>query len=251
MKVLFITLFLFLTQLTAVEASATKKIVEKINEAAKPVKFKGGKIFEMNSNKKQLLFTLKAELKKPQKDLNIFISSYIDSDKNEVLTEEAHFLKFDLQKYIIDQKQLNEKYELQISEGKMHFMVQKDGKTEVKTRDLPSNLVVGPSFVPFLQNNWSDIQAKKKVGAQLAVLDFMDTFSFEFQKIRDEKFEGASAVVVRMKPESSLVSSVVRPVYFLVKSDGSKILELKGRMLPKRKVGLRWEDLEGEAVFTY
>lgn len=251
MKVFFIMLFFFVSQVFTNETFAAKKIVEKVSQAAKPVKFKGGKIFEINSNKKQLLFTLKAELKKPQKDVNIFISSYIDLNKNEILTEEAHFLKFDLQKYIIDQKQLNEKYELQISEGKMHFTVQKDGKTEAKTRDLPSNLVVGPSFVPFLQSNWTEIQAQKKVGAQLAVLDFMDTFSFEFQKIRDEKFGGDNAVLVRMKPESSLVSSVVRPVYFLVKADGSKILELKGRMLPKRKVGSRWEDLEAEAVFTY
>lgn len=217
----------------------------------KKIKFRGGQIFELDSNKNKLLFTIKADLKKLKKDIVVFISSYIDTDKNEVMTEEAQFQKFDLQKYIIKQHQLNEVYELSIVGDKMHFYKTKAGEMEEKTKILPPNLIVGPSFVPFLQKNWTDLQDKKIIEAELAVLDYMSTFSFEFEKLRDEKHEGQDVVIVRMKPANTLVSSVVRPVYFIMKNDGSQILEIKGRMLPKRKIGSRWEDFEGEAVFSY
>lgn len=214
-------------------------------------KFRGGKIYEINTEKKKLLFTIKAELKKPKKDRSIFVSTYIDTEKNEVMNEEAHFVDLELQKYIIKQKQLNEIYELDISDGKMHFYKTKKGEIEKKTKILPPNLIIGPSFVPFLQSKWIDIQDKKVIEAELAVLDYMSTFSFEFEKIREEKYKGKDVVIVRMKPGNTLVASVVRPVYFIVKNDGSQILEIKGRMLPKIKVGSRLEDFEGEAVFTY
>lgn len=123
--------------------------------------------------------------------------------------------------------------------------------SEKKTRDLPANLIIGPSFVPFLKQHWVEIQEQKKVGAALAVLDYMDTFSFVFEKMRDSKSEGRDTVIVRMKPYNIFISSFVSPIYFVVKADGSRIMQLKGRMLPKRKIGTHWEDFDGEAVFTY
>lgn len=218
---------------------------------SKDLRFRGGNIYELNSDKKKLLFTMEADLKKPTQYTTIFSSAYFDTEKNEVMTEEASFDHLNLQKYVIYQKQLNEKYELEILEGKMFFSVTKNGEVEKKTRDLTANLLIGPSFVPFLQQRWVEIQAYKKVEAALAVVDHMDTFSFQFEKIRDEKLGSKNTVIVRMKPVNTLVSSLVRPVYFVVEPDGSRIIELKGRMLPKRKVNDRWEDFEGEAVFTY
>ena len=219
--------------------------------ASKPAAFQGGKIYELNSNRKKLLFTLNAKLRSPDKETSIFFSSYLDTEQNEALTEEAVFNKFQLQKYVIHQSQLNETYELDVAENKMTFLIVKNGHTEKKTRDLPVNLVIGPSFVPFLHQHWSEIQSGKKVLAQLAVLERMDTYSFEFEKLRDAKSGNEEAMLIRMKPSNSFVSAVVRPVYFVVKADGSRIFELKGRMLPKQKVGGHWQDFEGEAVFSY
>lgn len=220
-------------------------------QSSPAAKFRGGKIYELNSDRKKLLFTLKAELFKPKKNINIFKSKYINTEKKEILTEEAHFKKEDLQKYVIDQKQLNEKYVLEVIAEEIKFSVTKNGKTEIRSRKLPENLVIGPSFVPFLKGHWSDIQSNKIVEANLAALEHMDTFGFQFEKLRDEIIDGKNAVIVRMKPANTLVSSMVRPIYFSVAADGSKIYELKGRMLPKVKVNGRWEDLEAEAVFIY
>ena len=217
----------------------------------KEASFQGGKIYELNSEKRHLLFTMNAELTKLANGISVFKSSYVDPKNNEVLTEEATFELLNLQNYTIDQKQLNESYQLKIADGKMHFSVTKDGKTNQKIRALPKNLIIGPSFVPFLELHWHEVQAKKKVQAELAMLDYMDTFSFEFEKIRDSKVEGTDVVIVRMNPHNSLLASIVRPIYFVVNVQGTQILELKGRMLPKKKIGTRWKDFEAEAIFTY
>lgn len=212
--------------------------------------FRGGKIYEMNSGRKKPLFTMNADLK-TEKGLTVFNSSYIDSDNVEALTEEAIFEKLKLQKYAVNQKQLGESYSLNITGDNMVFEVNRQGEVKTKSRKLPPNLVIGPFFVPFLLAHWPQLLKGEKVRAELAVLEQMDYFGFVFEKIRDTSVNGIAAVLVRMKPYSSLVASVVRPIYFTVKPDGSAIIELKGRMLPKNKIGTRFVDFEGEAVFSY
>lgn len=213
--------------------------------------FRGGKIYELNSGRKKPLFTMNADLK-TEKGLTVFNSSYIDRDNVEALTEEAVFEKLKLQKYAVNQKQLGESYSLNIAGENMVFEVTKQGgEVKTKSRKLPTNLIIGPFFVPFMLQHWPQLMKGEKVRAELAVLEQMDYFGFVFEKIRDTSVNGIAAVLVRMKPYSTLVSSIVRPIYFTVKSDGSAIIELKGRMLPKNKIGKRFVDFEGEAVFSY
>lgn len=230
--------------LFSVAALAKSKVAKKSEG------FRGGKIYELNSGRKNALFTMNADLR-TEKGLTVFNSSYIDRDNVEVLTEEAVFEKLKLQKYVINQKQLGESYSLNVTGDTMVFEVTKQGEIKTKSRKLPTNLIIGPFFVPFMQQHWPQLLRGEKVRAELAVLEHMDHFSFVFEKIRDKSVNGIVAVLVRMKPRSSLVSSIVRPIYFTVKADGSAIIELKGRMLPKSKIGSRFVDFEGEAVFSY
>jgi hypothetical protein len=209
---------------------------------------KGAKFYDLK--KKSLLFTMVAGLASPSKDVNVFSSRYFDLEGGEILTEEAIFNKVALQKYVVHQRQLNEVHELEITSGNMNFKVTKNGITTEKNRALPDNLVVGPSFVPFLQQHWALIQSGKKLEAQLAVPERMDFYSFEFEKVLSPEAV-ANTVTVRFRPSSTLVASVVRPLYFTLSADGTKILNIRGRLLPKLKKGSRWQDFDGEAMFTY
>jgi hypothetical protein len=215
--------------------------------------FKGGKVYEAGSQRKKLLFTIHADLLAPNPTTRTFVSRYVDGQGKEALTEQATFESFKLQKYTIHQEQLGETYELTVVGRKMRFRNSKLGKTEIQEqeRDLPENLVIGPSFVPFLQQHWGELQRGDKVKAQLAVLEREDTYGFEFVKLRETKFDEQSAIVIRMNPTSSMVSAVVRPTYFTVAVDGSRILQIIGRMLPKLKAESRWVNFKGEAVFNY
>ena len=208
-----------------------------------------GKILELNSANKSAIFTLNSQLRTMATGFKIFKSTYLDASKKEAMKEEASFNQFALQKYVVHQLQLNEVYELSVADGKMNFSITKNGAVKKKTRELQENLIIGPSFVPFLQQHWGEVQSGKKVLAQLAVLEQMDTFTFEFEKVSATKEVVEGPVTVRMKANSSLISAFVRPVYIVVKPDGSRILEIRGHMLPKQKVGSRWEDFDGDAFF--
>jgi hypothetical protein len=213
--------------------------------------FKGGTVYEVGSQRKRLLFTIHADLLVPRPTTRTFISKYVDAQGKEAMTERATFENLKLQKYTIQQEQLGETYELTVIGRKIRFLSSKQGKPEIQERDLPENLVVGPSFVPFLQQHWHELERGEKVKAQLAALDRKDTYGFEFVKTRETKFGEQNAFVIKMSPTSSMVAAVVRPTYFTVTVDGSRILQIIGRMLPKLRVGSRWVDFEGEAVFNY
>ncbi len=225
-------------------------VLAKPEEKKKAEGLRGGKIYAMNSDYKKPLFTMNAELQ-TEKGLTVFNSSYLDNNNVEALTEEAVFEKFQLQKYTVNQKQLGETYSLNITGDSMVFTVTQRGEVRSKTRKLPPYLIIGPSFVPFMVQHWPKLLKGEKVRAELAVLEQLDYFAFVFEKLRSTSVNGQAAVLIRMRPHNSLVSAIVRPVYFTVKADGSAIIELKGRMLPKNKIGSRFVDFEGEAIFSY
>jgi hypothetical protein len=211
------------------------------------VERRGGNIYDLSTGEN--LFKIEANIK-PGKDGHIFFESlYLDNNKQEVMTEEAYFYQMRLQRYVVRQNQLNEDYELKVKNNKLQFSIRKNGIVKTKETDLPDNLVIGPSFVPFFQQHWKEIMSEKKVPVRLAVLDYMDTFGFEFEKVKSEN--ETHSVLVRMRATSIFVAAMVNPVYFLVQSDGSKIIEMKGRMLVKIKDGNSLRDFEGRAVFTY
>lgn len=213
--------------------------------------FKGGKIFELESQQKKLLFTLQAELLAPDSKTRTFSSRYFDEKGRLAMTERASFKNLKLQSYMVTQEQLGESYELRVERARLLFRVTRAGRTDTSDMALPENLVIGPSFVPFLQAHWGTLQRQERVKAQLAVLDRRDTYGFEFKKVRETEFLGQPATVIRMSPVSIIVSAVVRPTYFTVTPDGARILEIRGRMLPKLRVGERWVDFDGDAVFIY
>jgi hypothetical protein len=54
-----------------------------------------------------------------------------------------------------------------------------------------------------------------------------------------------------MKPTSFIIAGIVDPLIFSIERDTVKLLELKGRTLPKKKVGNKWKDLDAEIVYSY
>lgn len=248
MKRIVLLLFLTASVATGAGSSGAAKLIGSVTgKSAEPRPIKsGGNIYDLVTGKN--LFTIEAEIKPTNEGQMFFSSRYLDADNKEAMTEEAYYNQMKLQKYTLKQTQLNEVYELNVNDKKMTFTIQKNGATKAVTKVAPENLLVGPSFVPFLQKHWKEITSSKKVKANLAVMDYMDTLGFEFEMMDSGDVRG---ITVRMRPTNVIISAVVNPIYFLVQNDGAKILELKGPMLVKLKVGNSWEDFDGRAVFTY
>ncbi len=222
-------------------------------------RFRGGTIYEIGSDRHHILFSLRADLQAPAPSRRVFTSSYFDDHGHMALRETATFENLQLQDYEIQQFQLGEIYRLSARRGKLRYTtIGKEG-TQMREEDLPTNLVIGPSFVPFIQAHWAELKAGKSVDARLAVPERRETVGFTFQFDRDRTVEKDELLgkghpdiaVIRMKPSSLFIAAVVKPVYFVFLDDGSRLLELTGRMLPKLRSGNGWKDFDAEAVFTY
>ncbi|MFN7728679.1 MAG: hypothetical protein ACK5P7_05955 [Bdellovibrio sp.] len=70
-------------------------------------------------------------------------------------------------------------------------------------------------------------------------------------KTGEEDVSGQKALVLRMKPSSFIIAALVKPIIFKYASDGSRLLEMNGRVAPKQKSGDSFKDLDAEVVYFY
>ena len=138
----------------------------------------------------------------------------------------------------------------------MLFTWEGKGKTETETETLDPEkpLLVAPTTVPYLKQNWTQLMKGETLSARFAVLDRRETVGFKFFKVSAEDSGQPfrpDRVVIRMKPTSLIISALVKPLHFVFDSQGVHLLELEGRLPPKRKKGDQWKDWDYHAIYQY
>jgi hypothetical protein len=58
-------------------------------------------------------------------------------------------------------------------------------------------------------------------------------------------------IVAKMKPTSMIIAALVKPLYFYFDKASGKMVEFRGRVLPKLKDGDKFKDLDAETVYSY
>lgn len=210
----------------------------------------GGNAFEQNSNKGKQLFTLAVtELNPEGSEIEAI---YKDMEGNVLVTEKSTLQGSNLVKLEIDHKQLGQKGIIEVKEGKAFFTkVMADGKSTTKDEKIGKTFVVSTTFRKFVKDNWEAISGGKTVEFRYGVWDRQETVGFEVFKTGSEKNGDQDVVVLKMKPSSFLIAALVKPIIFKFNADGSRMLELNGRVAPKKKDGNSWKDLDAELIYTY
>ncbi len=212
--------------------------------------FKTAEIFEAGSEKSKLLFKVKRE--DTIKDGKTFVKVTTSTpDGKEAVVEEAVVTGATVSSYAIHQKQLNHEGKIEARDGKVFFTYTEEGKTDTDDEKLADNMIVGATTIEFLQKNWAAILKGDTVDARYASADRKETVGFKFFKSGRQAVNGQDAVVVTMKPSSIIIAAIVKPLLFFLSMDGQRLLELRGRVVPKQNVGGKWKDLDAEIVYTY
>lgn len=210
------------------------------------------KLYKMDSKKEKLLFLFKSEKEMKGDQLNK--TSTYTSPKGEIaVIEKTTVVNGKVTHYERDQRQLNEKGSVTIKGKTITFSYTKKGKTKTDTETLTDNFLIGPVIVDYLQKHWKKILAGAELNVRLAVVNRLETVGFSYKKEKEMKVNGTDAVVVKMTPTSWAISLLVDPLFFTLSKKEARLLELKGRTVPKRLTprNKKWKDLDVEAYYEY
>jgi len=116
-----------------------------------------------------------------------------------------------------------------INGGKLElFKVTREKGEQTKALDLPEGAVAADSgFNHLVQDNLPRMLAGETVPFHLVVAGKLDAFSFRGRKVRDDSFEGAPAVLLRVEPDS-LLRLLVDPLDLLYDPATRRLLEYRG-----------------------
>ncbi|GIL18862.1 MAG: hypothetical protein BroJett040_26130 [Oligoflexia bacterium] len=210
-----------------------------------------GTLFELDSNQQKKIYTY-SNTQIEKDGLTDQTVTYKDLNGAELFVEKsvlkgAEFIKLELTHY-----QLSENATVEIKDGRVYFTkILAGGKVKKSDEKLGKNFVISANFSRFIKENWADILAGKEVSFRFGSWERMETVGFEIFKVSEEKKNGQDLVVLKMKPSSFVIAALVKPLFFKFTSDGSRLIEMKGRVPLKQKSGDTWKDLDAEVVYSY
>lgn len=202
--------------------------------------------FELGSGKTKKIYSM-AITEAPEGDL-VKVTSTITDASQQVVQVETTWLKGDqIHKIELDQKQLGAQARIEVGEKEVKFSKTIDSKTKEDSEKRKDTFVATLNFQKFVRSRWADIAAGKNVEFRYAVWDRMETIGFAIKKTGGE----GDHVILTMKPSSMIIAALVNPLEFKWAADGSRLLEMKGRIAPKKKEGAKWKDQDAEVVYFY
>jgi hypothetical protein len=173
---------------------------------------------------------------------------YSDTAGNIVATETATYEGDKVVKMELDQKQTGEQGNFTIKDGKIFFTYTKDGKTKTDDEKLEPNNISSDEIAPYLVKNWEKLMKGDTIDIRFPVIARQETVGFKFFKDRDDE----KNVYIKMKPTSIVIAAIVNPLLFKMEKDGEhRVLEVDGRVTPKKKEGDSWKDLDALFVLKY
>ena len=206
-----------------------------------------GTLYRRGSEKKELLFSLKAE-RKPE----LWADHYFDAKGADAVIERVFLKDGQAQRYEFDDKQQQGLGTLEVQEKTLKLSWAQDGKTKTKTVDRPDNLTFGPLYPEFLRQNFDKLLKGDKVLGTVPVLskDHLMTAELAFQ--RKPKLEhGDGKICISMKPANWFVALFFPPIDLYFNAKTQVLEDVHGMSLLKEKIKGDWKMTEVDLFYEY
>lgn len=207
-------------------------------------------VYERGSHRTKKLFTLDVQWEK-QGDSDVAIATYKDMNGEPAVIEKSVLKGSRVEQVDFEQRQENATATITYSNDSAHFKLTENGKTQESTEEVKGDFVMPGSFQRYVASRWADLNEGKTVEFRYGVWFRRETFGFKIKKVGEEGQGADKKVLLHMKASSFFVAAMVDPVDFKFSADGSKILELNGRVAPKIKKNGKFYDLDAEMIYSY
>ncbi len=202
-------------------------------------------LFDLETKNK--LFTYEAR-RVHNNETTTYESQYKDAVSGEVVaSEKAELQNGKLVRYFVERKPTQETGVIEVKDGKVLFSYNDNGKKSEGKEPLNTKepTIVSANLVALAEDKMDDLLAKKAVDFRYAVWYRKETVGFRYSYEREE----GNKVVIKMNPTNFLYKSLVKPIYLTFDKTSKKLLEIRGRSLPKKKEGSSWRDVDALSVY--
>jgi len=206
-------------------------------------------IYEMGSNRQNKLYTMKVEIQN-EGDTTSTVTQYHDLEGNLLFEDKASLKGLQIVKDELSQKQTGATATVEFDGKTAKFVKTENGKTKTETETPKGDFVMSANFQKFVQSKWADLMAGKTVDYRYGVWDRMESVGFSLKKTGEIGEGSEKKVTLLKKPSSFIIAALVNPIEFVFQADGGRMLEMKGRIPPKKKDGSKWKDQDAEVVYS-
>ena len=210
-----------------------------------------GEVYSLDSKDGKPVFTVEMKETPPGGNDRIEEALYKTPDGQVTVRELLELKDGKLRKYSIDNPLSHHSGMVEVSGDKLLFTYTENGKTKTDDEKLRENSVVPATTLLYLRKNWDKLLQGDDVTVRFVSIGRLETIGFKFFKIGEEKRDGHDVIILKMKPTSIFISAVVDPLIFVLDKDTKRILEYKGRLLPKLLVDGKWKELDGRILYHY
>ncbi len=207
-------------------------------------------LFEQGSNRQKKLFTLDVKLTQ-EGGLSNYNAVFKDLSGQVVVEQNSVLKGVELIKDEVQQKQLGQVGKVEVKDGRVHFTKIVNGKEETASEKFEAPLVSSSNFTKFVNSQFDQIKEGKTVSMRYAVWARKETVGFSLKKISESGDGDRKVIEIKMSPSSFIIRQLVKPVMFKFNFDGSRILEMDGRVQPLLKSGDKYKDLDAEVLYRY
>ena len=114
------------------------------------------------------------------------------------------------------------------------------------------SVLIDDDVVPFILEHWSTLQLGGKVALHYVVASRTETIGCALRRLGDTNWRGIPAVDIAMAPTGFFTRLLVKPVHFILEKGGQhRLLEYRGRTLPKIRQDGGWRNLDAVTEFQW
>jgi len=118
---------------------------------------------------------------------------------------------------------------------KMLMRFQKNNETNSKLFDFPDDLVVGPLFNHFVQENWQTLLNGSNLHMKLPAPGVMRIAMFTFRKVNSD-YAGERQVAFKLSPTNLILKIFISASYFVYNLDSRRLEKIHGNSILKTEI---------------
>ena len=165
------------------------------------------------------------------------------------VTERVTYAGQSVVRHELVQHQIDKRYVMTVSGDGAVFEIERNGETSRTRHNWTPDTLTVDQIRPHVTAHWNQLMRGEEISFRLVALTRARIVSFTLKRHQTTERGGRPAVVIRMRAGSFLVRWFTAEIDMVFADEGRTLLESRGPLPVKIKLGNGWVDLDGRMVW--